>query len=566
MRRARRPARLARGAAAGLCVALSSCTLLIDGPNLRVPENRCDVDTDCIAEARCELTIQRCVARAAPAYELRVEITPSRDPLGDDPAPMLFDVGALGDASPTTFVAPAQVPVQGTVRYRGEPISAELTFVRRPAPEGEALHGALSGTVAVRAQPVSTGSVDFVTQLPGGTSYDVYVEPQSEHRALLPPLSATLDVPESAGVSFAIEYAEHELVDVRGVVLDSAGNPGVGLLVRMIDPASGRSLSSTIETDEEGRFSLVALAGLESFAFRIRGDASRADASTLLPRITIDANSLVPDERGAFTLLIPNTDRSLRLEGRVELPPSLGMNAPARGAQVRLDAPFVVDPETGLGGSLDLDLTTDSEGRFVGRVLPGDYRVEIVSSDAGVGVLVSSLEVIANPSGMLLGQLYTLPERSIVGGTVELSDGEPMRQVTVRAEALGIELPDGSSAAARLNRTLTGLTGTMGEFRLPLDVGVYDLIVEVPPSSGYGWLVERDFVVERGAMPLRRSLVVRPPHRFVAHAEFAEGSPIVDARVRAFARHPETGRMIQVAEGSTDASGQLEVLLPASID
>ncbi len=562
-----RTSKRAQALLALLLVGATGCTLLLEAPGTPSPVNRCSSDEDCAEEARCEPSARLCVVRSAPSYAVRVELTPTSDPIGGEPVPIVFELGPLdaisGDA---VLVAPVQVPVQGTIRNGDEAVAAQITFSRRSASERPDLSGALAAPVTVRAQSFVTGPVDFVTQLPGGASYDVYVEPQSEFRALLPPLSATLDVPEGSGVSFAIDYAAHALSEVRGVVLDTASAPVPGLLIRMVDSSSGRTLSSSTSTDAEGRFSLVALEGLSGFAFRVRGDPSRADATALFPRITIEASALVPSSDGSFTLLVPSTERSIRLEGRVELPSTLGMNAPARGAQVHLDAPNVMDPSTGLVGGLDLDLTTDAEGRFVGRVLPGDYRVEIVSSDAGVGVLVSSLEVLPTPSGMLLGQLYTLPERSILGGTVELSDGEPFGSVPVRAEALGVELVDGVAPEARLNRTATGLTGSRGEYRLPLDVGQYDLAVELPPSSGYAWHVERDFVVERASTPLRRSFVVRAPHRLGVVARFAEGTAIAGGRARLFALHPETGRAIEIGEATTDADGRLEVLLPASLD
>lgn len=565
--------RLARAAVLACAVAVSAvapgCTLLVAPPVAQL-SNRCEVEEDCAEGSRCELSARLCVAATAPSYAVRLEVTPASDPLGGEPVPMLFDLGRLDRlADVAEIVAPVQVPVQGTARYDGAPIAAQITFTRRADAVAATLEGALSGTVAVRAQSATTGSVDFVTQLPGGATYDVYVEPQSEFRSRLPPLSATLEVPHGAGVSFAIDYSEHALTEIHGVILDASASPQEGLLVRMIDPATERTLSSATSTDAQGRFTLVAPRGLSGFAFRVRGDTTRQDTSALLPRITLDASTLVPGSDGTFTLLVPRSDRALRIEGRVELPATLGMNAPARGAQVHLYSPYVMDPATGLVGSLDLDLTTDAEGRFVGHVLPGDYRVEIVSSDEDVGVLVSSLEVLSNPSGMLLGQLYTLPQRSILGGTVQLASGEPVAGGRVRANALGI-VPAGGPPEARLNRSSTSLSGTLGEFRLPLDVGAYDLVVEMPSTSGYGWHVVHDFGVRGSAesppAPLRRELTVQAPHRLVGEARFSEGSPLVGARVRLFALHPDSGRAIEIGEAEVDATGQFVALLPPTLD
>ena len=543
---------------------LTGCSLLFSPPSAQIV-NRCDVDGDCAASSVCEPSARACVAIEAPTYSVRAEVTPTTDPLGGEPVPMLFDLGVLAAGVPVDIVAPVQVPVQGTARFDGAPISAQITFTRR-AVEGERrLVGALSGAVAVRASSGTAAAVDFLTQLPGGATYDVYVEPQSEFRALLPPLSATLEVPSDAGVSFAIEYRQDELVEVHGVVRDADSQPQEGLLVRMVD-ATGRAISSRTSTDADGRFTVVAPRGFGAFSFRVRGDTTRQDSSALLPSITIDASALLPDTEGSFTLLVPSSDNALRLEGRVELPPTLGMNAPAPAAQVHLRSPYVSDPETGLVGSLELDLTTDMDGRFVGYVLPGDYIVEIVSADGDVGVLVSSLEVLTNPSGMLLGQLYTLPQRSILGGTVQLADGEPVSGSRIRATALGTDLAGEAMAAARLNRSSTGLSGAMGEFRLPLDVGVYDLVVEMPAESGYAWHVEHDFGVGGSSAPLRRVMSVRAPHRVLGSARFTEGSMLAGAHVRFFALHPETDRPIEIGATECDEEGEFVALLPPALD
>jgi len=391
-------------------------------------------------------------------------------------------------------------------------------------------------------------------------------KPQSEFQRLLPPLGATLEVPEGTGVSFAIAYDSDELVEVTGVVLDADRAAQPGLLVRAVDPVSGRTLSSATSTDDDGRFTLVMPRGASGFAFRVRGDATRQDSSALFPKITIDAGSLMPGTDGSFTLLVPASDRALRLEGRVELPATLGVNAPAAAAQVHLASPYVSDPETGLAGSLELDLTTDGEGRCVGFVLPGAYRVEIVSSHEEVGVLVDTLEVLSNPSSMILGQLFTLPERSILGGTAQLADGEPVSGSRVRASALGLDLDGETAGAARLNRSASGLTGSMGEFRLPLDVGVYDLVVEMPADSGFAWHVERDFGVGGTGVPLRRVMSIRAPYRMAGTARFAEGSPLGGARVRLLAIDAATGRAVEVGATECDEDGAFVALLPPALE
>ncbi|MBN8612444.1 MAG: hypothetical protein J0L92_17760 [Deltaproteobacteria bacterium] len=541
------------------------CSLLFEPPVTQI-SNRCDVDDDCTTSSVCDATAHLCVSATAPDYRVRVQITPMTDPIDGVPVPMIFDLGQLADPpTPMELVAPVQVPVRGTARFDGTPIAAQITFARRVV-EGEGpLRGALTGSVVVRASAATGGMLDFETQLPGGSTYDVYVEPQSEFRALLPPLSATLEVPEGAGVSFAIEYREEELIEVHGVVLDASAVPQEGLLVRLVD-AYGRTLSSSASTDAVGHFTLVAPRGLTNYSFRVRGDTTRQDSSALLPSITLDATALLPGPDGTFTLLVPRSDRALRFEGRVELPATLGMNAPAPRAQLHLYSAYVMDPDTGLVGSLELDLTADLEGRFVGYVLPGDYQVAVVPADESVGLLVQDLEVLENPSSTLSGQLYTLPARSILGGTVRLVDGEPINGGRIRATGLGTALAGDPMPAARLNRSAMGATGAMGEFRLPLDVGVYDLVVEMPADSGYAWHVVHDFGVGGSSAALRREMLVSAPYRVTGTARFAEGTELAGARVRVFAVEETSGRSIEIASTTCDTRGGFVALLPSTLD
>jgi hypothetical protein len=527
--------------------------------------NVCDAADDCAAGSTCDMAHRLCVAQQAPTYALRVEVSPTSDPLGGTPLPMLFDLGRAGEVVAPALVVPIPALVEGRARLDGVPIAAEITFTPRATPS-PATGAVVSGRVAVRASATTNGRVDFVTQLPAG-SYDVYVEPLGDWRPRLPPLYAVLEVPDGSGVSFDLPYRSEDLTEVRGVVRDPSGAGRAGLMVRAVDPTTGRTLSSVTSTGEDGSFRLVMSRAVTSFAFRVRGDATRTgDPSALFPRVTIDPSTLLPQPDGSFVLLVPSADAALRLEATVELPPSLGQNRPAVGAQVRLRSSRVSDAATGLTGSLELDLTTNESGRFTGFVLPGLYQVEIVGAEEGAGILVDDFEVVANPSSMILGQVFTLPRRSILGGTVQLADGEPVSGARVQASALGLGLGTTTTRAAMLNRSATGTSGSMGEFRIPLDVGRYDLSVEMPHETRYAWTVDRDFGVGGSDAPLRRVLTVRAPHRIEASARFADESPIADAQVRFFAVDDETGRLVQIGASTTDAEGRLVAYLPAALE
>lgn len=544
-----------RAVLALLVAALSGCSLLVEPPTEGI-ENRCSEDADCIGGI-CNIEEQMCVVQEPPRYGLRLEVTPMTDPLGGVPAPMLVDVSSFDEGQITL---PVTVPVNGTVRYRGAPVAAEITFTA--APSGDARTPVLSGGVAARST-VALRDVDFSTQLPAGAVYDVSIEPLGEFRAQLPPIRARLTVPPDAGVSFPIVYEDESLATTVGSILDGDRIPQAGLIVRGVDPLTGRALTSTATTDAEGRFTLVHAENATGFSFRVRGDETRQNNETVLPALTISATTLVPTPDGEVVLLVPSSDSALRFVATVEMPGERAV--PAVGARIRFTSSNVRDPDTGLTGSIELDRMSDAAGRFEGWVLPGDYRVEIVPAEEDAAVLATELEIAANPTGMLLGQVFRLPSRAVLGGTTQLVDGEPVSATLVRANALGLPLSTGEVGATGLNRSGFARTGSLGEFRLPLDIGVYDLVVEMPASTRFAWHVVPSFGVGSASTALRQVIAVSPPYRHEGTLVYADGEVAASASIRLFAVDRTTGRTIEVGACESDERGHFVALLPASI-
>jgi len=545
----------ARASLALLITALGGCSLLVAPPSSGI-ENRCGEDADCVGGV-CDVAHQMCVVSEPPRYALRLEVTPMSDPLGGVPVPILVDVPNFDDGFITL---PVTVPVNGTVRYRGAPVAAEITFTA--APTGDARMPILSGGVAARST-AALRDVDFSTQLPAGATYDVSIEPLGEFRAQLPPIRARLIVPADAGVSFPIVYEDEALDTTLGSILDGDRVPQAGLIVRGVDPLTGRALTSTATTDAEGRFTLVHAANVTDFAFRVRGDETRQNNETVLPALTISPTTLVPTPDGEFVLLVPSSNSALRFVATVEMPGARAL--PAVGARIRFTSSNVRDVDTGLTGSIELDRMSDAAGRFEGWVLPGDYRVEIVPAEEAAAVLAIELEIAANPTGMLLGQVFTLPSRAVLGGTTQLVDGEPVSATLVRANALGLPLSTGEVGATRLNRSGFARTGSLGEFRLPLDIGVYDLVVEMPAATNFAWHVVPSFGVGSASTGLRQVIAVRPPYRHEGTLVYADGDVAASASIRLFAVDRTTGRAIEVGACESDEMGRFVALLPASI-
>ncbi|MCS6858039.1 MAG: hypothetical protein NZM37_10050, partial [Sandaracinaceae bacterium] len=108
-------------------------------------------------------------------------------------------------------------------------------------------------------------------------------------------------------------------------------------------------------------------------------------------------------------------------------------------------------------------------------------------------------------------------------------------------------------------------TGPDGQFRLPLDIGIYDLIVEMPEESRFGWAVLPGFVVDGSSQALRASIVLRTPVHLRGRAHFDQ-APASQARIRFFGIDRNSRRRIEVAITASDANGEFEVFLPPSLD
>jgi hypothetical protein len=155
--------------------------------------------------------------------------------------------------------------------------------------------------------------------------------------------------------------------------------------------------------------------------------------------------------------------------------------------------------------------------------------------------------------------------RTILGGIAQAPGGEPLTGARVSASALGVPL-DGIPVpdVARRNRSNESLVGSMGEFRLPLDIGVYDIAVEPPTRSGFPWWIEPDVGIGGASAALSRVYEMRAPVVFTSTLTDAAGAPIEGAAIRAFAELPG-GRLVPIGRATTGELGSVRLLLPPEL-
>jgi hypothetical protein len=266
--------------------------------------------------------------------------------------------------------------------------------------------------------------------------------------------------------------------------------------------------------------------------------------------------------------------------GIVEFPEELG-GGPVVGAAVTLRSREIYGAG-GLAGSYTIEVVTQAgtieggepadrgcsptalpAGGFAVSVLPGLYDVEIRPIDAQLGVHVEQREIVRD----LLGHVLQLPPRPLLRGVVMRSSDEPVMDARVRALPLQTPLPGiAGSDVSLLNRPNETLTDPVGNFQLPLDVGVYDLVAEPPVGSGFPWVVRPAFAMSARAWT--EPLDVRDPVAIRGSAHFDTGGAAAVAQVTAYAmvtgENGET-RPVAIGRATTDAAGAFLLLLPPDV-
>ena len=546
-----------------VAVALGGCSLIIDDTAHHVT-NHCAADVDCASGAHCDATMSMCVQAPTLPYELWLQIAAPNDATGLVPTPV--DLGPYVSFSGSIPLGvPRQSAVRGTVRRDGLPVTAQITFT--PTSATSSPIGARS--VSTRTT-TSLGALDFSTSVQSRGTYDVLVEPLGESRATVPPFRSP--TPLMVGASdTALQIMlppSRDETHIEGDLVEPSGAALVGSFeVLAVDRASGalRSSVATTTVAAPGHFSIALRPSTAAFDLVIRPTTAQ-QAEGLVPTYRVHPEVLLPDPHGHVTVLVPARVLPVHWAGTVEYPESRGVR-PVVGAVVQLHSDNVVDSTTGVIGSLDVTLTTDAYGSYDGFVLPGTYTVSITpSSDPELGVFHEQRDLHpATGSTDILGHVFHLPLRTVLGATVQSPDGDLVRDAHIQATPRGIALagltdPD----VARLARPASAVSGPMGDFRLELDVGVYDVFVEPPDGSGFAWTVVLDYGIGGTTATLADVMQVDAPVVVESDITWLDGGALSGAEVRAFAITPDH-RAVMVGRTTSDAHGHARMLVPAML-
>jgi hypothetical protein len=539
------------------------CSLSLDGGPVG-PLNRCSADDDCAA-GRCDVPRGLCVASDPAPLEIYLDVTPPSSFGGSESfGPFALDALARDEAL-ALELAPS-VPVEGTVRFGDRMVQAQVSF--RPA--GVPLPERAARTITHTFDPLLPDhpAHDFETSLVPGRTYEVLVEPEGEDRGALPPLRGRLEL-GGTGLAVALAYDPAEIVTVVGDVRSAAGTAEAELELAAVDAETGALVSSVATTGPDGAFALHLLNGASPWLLRLAPTRARL-GDGVFPTFVVDPRYLTTVEGPSgprAQVLVPSIERAVRFAGTVEYPAAIAAARPVESAIVTLRAAAIVDARTNMVGRLEVVLTTDAEGRFEGWVLPGEYEITaMATSSASLGVLVETRSLVpAVGTGELVGAVLELPARTLLGGVAQAPGAEPFSGVMVRALATSQPLPGlGRPELARWARSADAVADAVGEFRLELDVGVYDLYLEPPASSGYPWSIETDVGIGGGDRPVWRVAEVRAPVVVEGTLVSDLGERIAGAELSFFTRLP-TGRVVAVGRASTDEDGRWRSFLPPEL-
>jgi hypothetical protein len=551
-----------RNVAALIALVLGGCSLIVD-PSFRQVTNHCAAPMDCTGGAHCDATTSMCVQPPALPYELWLEVAPPNATTGTIVMPI--DLGPYDRFSgPIALVVPPLASVRGTVRHDNAPVAAELTFTTVST-------GPL-GTHSVSTRTTSSSpDVDFMISVPSRSTYEVVVTPVGDSLSTVAPFHTQLMVGAS-DVAFGIPLPPTAVLTsthVIGELVDTSGGPLGDFEVLAVDRATGAlvsSVSPTTTPTTTGDFDLV-LGSTAPFDIVVRPTAARS-ANGPVPTYQVRPEVLLPDASGHVRILVPASMPAVHWAGTVELPEIRGVY-PVAGAVMQLHSSNVVDNTTGIVGSLDLTLTTDANGLYDGYVLPGTYTIVITpTADANqdLGVLRETRDL-HPPIGAasILGQVFHLPLRTILSGSVQSPDGDLVPGAHVHATALGLPLvgvadPD----LARFARSADALSDAMGHFRVSLDVGVYDVVVEPPDGSGFAWTLQVGYGIGGSATTPPAVMQVDAPVIVDADVSWIDGGMLVGAEVRAFGITADH-RAVMVGRATSDAHGRARVLVPATL-
>jgi hypothetical protein len=450
------------------------------------------------------------------------------------------------------------------------------------------------------------GSYDFQFSLPKG-EYDMYIKPRAgaDGACQLPPwlyrredaiydkISLGLTLPVPSRFDLSLKWPS-----------DSAQPPPEGWTVEMLDPISGKLVSTRAELSASGTDDL-----LQAVIYYFPAEPVDPDKSELL-RLTPPEDVIAPTvvlARSALELFSKGSGLIDQFQSypdpvRVQAQVTTSDAAPA-GATVTLTAKSIEGVDQGVFTSFVRTVEVGEDGTFEVDLLPGTYRVLAIpaSPTAGTGERFSAATesewTIAAEPMTQAGKLVQLDPIVKVSGTAYAPQGsEPALGAVVTAVAsprsmqvdLLTQAAEGSTPYYAPSAE-SGLVGENGSFTVRADPGDFDVSLRPPASSGFSWFVTHYPVRQQMNEPADLGVLRMPyPVPYTGRISVVETEAVgadagvgalqglSQALIRAYIYLDEDGSYIddptgaasvlQIGETRADRDGQFELLIPANLN
>lgn len=534
--------------------------------------NSCVTDAECTDDTRCQEGM--CVARSVEdplAVALQVVLP------GADAESILLDRFVVEGPITRDWALPKAVDVSGDIKDAdGGPVEAEVRFV--PI---DATRGVPTGAVVASTAASDPAGHYFVKLLPD-VDYRMEVQPAARE---LPPMRQEVHVtgPDLINVEYPNDLKTRDF-EVR-VAPEGESLEGKALLVRAFDSDTGELVSSTA-TVQDSHVTLVLTPDASGLRIELsveesyqdlasRGAPASCDKSApVFPTLSIDESDL--QHKGVLEL--PAYPTRIVYEGTVELCPGAvsteigSLPIALRSTDLQFD-----DTDTLFASSFAATTTAEmdaSQLRFCVEVVPGTYEVVVTPPSSMACAIFAETRLVSAPDGkMATGALFELPGPAYLSGTLLTTDGTPLADATIEAQALGrsegVQLAQDDPSVTQYNRSTQTTSSDEGVFELPVDLGGYDVVVKPPADSGFPWLVLHD--VNIGApKAFPNEIRVASPVRIDGALRYAGNGPgaaLEGAEVRAFAvidDEFDTERAVPIGKAVADADGHFMLLLSPS--
>jgi hypothetical protein len=441
-----------------------------------------------------------------------------------------------------------------------------------------------------KATPIgdAEGSHKFNLRLPAA-EYDIYVQPKTHPTGgpgceLAPQLYRRQSIP-AAPVKLVLPLPPPSTLELRVRLPATLGLEGWS--ADIIDPETRTILSNEVELSVREGDEYVAIL---KYSPVIGGRLAEARELVRLrppegqpaPTILLERSGLEVTTPGIATVdQITELPTAVEVGGRVELAGSLEgvAGATVTVSATELDAPGI---EPGVPVEYFQETTTDDQGKFNVKLLPGEYRCVAVPP-AGLGYATGSVPwTISTSSNLQAGRtVEVLPLVNLTGSVLTASNA-PVSGVSINAAASPASLPldERNAPLPVAPRAGTDILDANGVFEIGAEPGTYDLSVRPTDATGFPWLVRPNLAVggqesEIRLPALRMPLPLEYSGVVTANANSRQ-EPVAGALIRAYVyvtnQHTYTGdpakaaSVLQIGETRAGDGGEFKLLLPPNLE